>query len=198
MFDELGNKRIRDTQGRINAINEHINKLQTYCNYFKVKIEDKGLKDLLKLAQSDNFVDAAIKAKDKVNEARIKKMQLAGKAYSKYISLWRDYKNDEIKELPEKTKELCNYYQNDINSYTRLRLNKDENRLETSKGVQIPVAIAKKAFIALNGCMEGSCNDLSIPVLSYVITKTDKDTITAGCHTIPKEDIKYIAQLLQW
>lgn len=73
-----------------------------------------------------------------------------------------------------------------------------ENRIETSKGVQIPVEIAKRAFIQLNGCMEGSCNSISVPVLHYTITKTTKDAVIAGCHTIPKEDVRYIADLLKW
>ncbi len=103
-----------------------------------------------------------------------------------------------VAHLSPKIKELSNYYLNQIEAFTRLRYNSDHNRIETSKGVQIPCDIAKRAFIALNGCMKGSCNELNIPVMSYTITKTDKDTITAGCHTIPKEDIKYIAQLLNW
>ncbi len=90
LFGELGNKRIRDVQSRVNAINNHISKLQAYCNYFKVKIEDKELKGLLKLAQSDNFIESARASKDKANEAHIKKMQLAGKAYSKYLEYWRE------------------------------------------------------------------------------------------------------------
>ncbi len=81
---------------------------------------------------------------------------------------------------------------------THLRFNKDQNRVETSKGVQIPVEIAKRAYIQLNGCMEKSCKGLAVPVLHYTITETGKDYIKAGCHTIPKEDVRYIANLLNW
>lgn len=65
-------------------------------------------------------------------------------------------------------------------------------------GVEIPAEIAKRAYLALNGCLEGICKDLSIPVLNYTITETGKDYIKAGCHTIPKSDIKYISNLLGW
>ncbi len=205
LFDELGNKRIRDVQSRINAINEHINKLQTYCNYFKIKIADKELKGLLKLVQSDNFIESARIAKEKANkmierqnEAKENKLKLAAKTYTQYIKLWRENDSEAITNLPDKIKSLVNFYRNTGNAFTHLRYNKGENRIETSKGIQIPCDIAKRAFIRLNGCMEGSCNELNIPVMSYTITKTDKETITAGCHTIPKSDIKYIAQLLNW
>ena len=65
-------------------------------------------------------------------------------------------------------------------------------------GVQIPTEIAKRAYIALNGCMTGKCESLNIPVMNYTITKTTDKAIIAGCHTIPKEDIRYIANLLKW
>lgn len=32
--------------------------------------------------------------------------------------------------------------------------------------------------------MKGICNDLSIPVMSYIITKSTDKAIIAGCHTI--------------
>jgi len=46
--------------------------------------------------------------------------------------------------------------------------------------------------------MEGECKSIAVPVLSYTITETTKDYIKAGCHTIPKTDVNYIANLLNW
>lgn len=198
LFDELGNKKIRNTQDRINSINTHIERLNTYCKYFKLKVKDSELKSLLTIAAHPDFLDQARQAKDKQNAANEKTMHQAVKAFDKYITLWRQYKDEEIKELPAKTKELCNFYNNNQQAFTRLRYNSGENRVETSKGVQIPAEIAKRAFIQLNGCMEGTCDKISIPVLSYTITETTKDYIKAGCHTIPKSDIWYIANLLNW
>jgi len=198
LFTELGNKKIRDIQSRVSGINSLTGELQTYCQYFKLKIKDKELKQLLKVAASPDFLSIARQAREKEAAAMVKKMQQATKAYEQYISLWRDYKDEAIKELPDKIKSLCNFYQNNQQAFTRLRLNKEANRLETSKGVQIPAEIAKRAFIQLNGCMEGSCKDINVPVLDYTITETGKDYIKAGCHTIPKSDVWYIANLLNW
>jgi hypothetical protein len=198
LFAEVGNKRNRDIAGRISEINRNIEQLSRYYAYFGLKIKDKELKSLITLASKDDFVAQARSANEKEYAANQAKMVKAAKAYELYIDLWRKYDSEGIKELPTKTKELCNFYTKNVGSFTRLRYNKDEKRVETSKGVEIPAAIAKKAFITLNGCMEGKCDNLSIPVLNYTITKTTKDTIIAGCHTIPKADVNYIADLLNW
>lgn len=198
LFNELGNKKIRNTQDRINGINNLISELKTYCQYFKLKVKDSELKSLLKLAASENFIESARAAKDKQNADTAKKMKQAVKAFETYIALWRAYNDEAIQDLPTKTKDLCNFYRNNSESFTRLRYNTAENRLETSKGVQIPAEIAKRAFIQLNGCMEGNCNNINVPIMNYTITETTKDYIKAGCHTIPKTDINYIANLLNW
>ena len=198
LFVEIGNKRNRNIQSRVNAISTHIEKLTAYCSYFKLKIKDKELKSLLKLVASNDFVIEARAANEKEAAAMAKKMQQAAKAYEQYIDLWRAGNEQGIKDLPDTIKTLCNFYANNQQSFTRLRYNTSAKRVETSKGVEIPAEIAKRAFIALNGCMEGSCKDLSIPVLSYTITETGKDYIKAGCHTIPKSDVWYIANLLNW
>jgi len=198
-FAELGNKKIRDTESRINAIRANIGQLLAYCEYFKIPVKDKELKALIKLSESPDFVTAAREAKEKATKQADAKMKQAVKAYDKYLEYWRNFREDQAAdELPEKTKELCNYYRNNTESFTRLRFNADQNRVETSKGVQIPAEVAKRAYLALNGCLAKSCNGLSIPVLHYTITESGKDYIKAGCHTIPKTDIYYIAALLNW
>lgn len=198
LFDELGNKKNRDIQGRINGISRQIEQLNIYCQYFKLKVKDSELKRLLKIAASPDFIEQARQLKDKANAAAEKKMKEAEKAYEQYITLWREYKEEEIKEMPDKMKTLANYYNNQKAAYTRLRFNREQNRVETSKGVQIPEQIAKRAYIQLNGCMAAACNQIAVPVMNYTITKTTKEAIIAGCHTIPKADIQYIANLLNW
>ncbi len=198
LFEELENKRIRNIQDRLNSIDTHINRLNRYCQYFNIKIKDKELKKLLKVAASPDFLKDAKEAREKQIAANEKKMQQAEKAYLTYLGYWRDNNNAALLHLPNDVKELANYYQSQSDSFTRLRFNKEQNMVETSKGVQIPVPVAKRAYIALNGCLEGKCDSLQIPVLSYTITRTTDKAIVAGCHTIPKEDVKYIANLLNW
>lgn len=198
MVDELGNKRNRDVGGRMNVISRNVDQLNKYVAYFGLKIKDTELKSLLSIVSAPDFIEQAREAKAKADAANEKKLKAAAKAYNLYIDLWRKYDNEGIKDLPQKTKDLCNFYVNRKEAFTRLRFNTEANRLETSKGVQIPAEIAKRAYIQLNGCMEGTCKDISVPVMQYEITETTDKYIKAGCHTIPKEDIRYIAELLKW
>lgn len=196
LFNELGNKKIRDTQSRINVISGIMGHIEAYCKYFKLTV-GKELKKLIKLSQSPDFVQAAIEAKEKQNKATELKMKKATKVYDKYLFYWRNFQETED-VFTEQEKELIRFYYSSSQSFTRLRFNKDQNRVETSKGVQIPVEIAKRAFINLGDCLNSVCKNLSIDVLSYTITESGKDYIKAGCHTIPKEDVNYIAKVNGW
>lgn len=197
-FQELGNKRNRDIQGRVNTIQIAIGQLNKYIQYFGLKIKDTELKKLLKLVATSNFIQQAREAKAKQDAANEKKLTEGSKAYEVYVNLWRADDTEGIKNMPQKLKDAANYYHRQGEALTRLRFDKATNRVETSKGVQIPAEIAKRAYKQLNGCMEGECKDISVPVMDYTITETGKDYIKAGCHTIPKADVLYIANLLNW
>ena len=195
---ELGNKRIRNIGSRVNEAERVIAQIDAYCQYFKLPVKDKELKKLIQTAKNPQFVEMARAAAEKQAAAHEKKVKEAARAYDIYIEMWRERRDEEIKELPDNTKALINFYANQAAAYTRLRFNPDTERVETSKGVEIPAEIAKRAYFSLNGCLKSSCNDLSIPVLHYTITETGKDYIKAGCHTIPKSDVQYIATVLKW
>lgn len=198
VLQELGNKRNGDISSRVHRLNGYVNELRTYCDYFKYKIKDKELNKLLKLAASDDLVNRAKEAEEIAQKAKKEKLKKAKVAYETYMKYWREFNQPAILHMPENTEQLARYYTINAETFTHLRFNTDKNRVETSKGVQIPAEIAKRAYLQLNGCMEGICDSISVPVMEYTITKTTKDAIIAGCHTIPKEDIKYIADLLGW
>jgi hypothetical protein len=198
LYVELGNKRIRNTQDRINTINRLVNELQTYCKHFKLTVKDKELKEFIKNASKPEFLEIARQATEKAAIAKVATMKKAGKAYEQYLILWREFNEDEIRNLTSEVKNLITLYRGQIDYPTHLRFNATQNRLETSKGVLIPTEIAKRAYIQLNGCMAKECKDINVPVMNYTITETGTDFIKAGCHTIPKKDITYIANLLNW
>lgn len=195
---ELGNKRIRNIGSRVNDAKRIISQIEKYCQYFKLPVKDKELKKLIETAENPQFVEMARAAAEKQAAAHERKVKEAARAYDVYIEMWRERRDEEINELPDNTKSLISFYANQAAAYTRLRFNPDTERVETSKGVEIPAEIAKRAYFALNGCLSSSCNGLSIPVLHYTITETGKDYIKAGCHTIPKTDVQYIASVLNW
>ena len=195
---ELGNKRIRNIGSRVNEAGRIIAQIDAYCQYFKLPVKDKELKKLIETAKNPKFVELAQAAAEKQAAAHERKVKEAARAYDAYIEMWRERRDEEIKELPDNTKSLINFYAKKAAAYTRLRFNPDTERVETSKGVEIPAEIAKRAYFALNDCLKSSCNGLSIPVLNYTITETGQDYIKAGCHTIPKTDVQYIANVLNW
>lgn len=196
IFTQLGNKRNRDITSRVNSLSNTIHELNAYCNYFSLPIKDKELKALIKLAESPDLIEKARKAKELQDANDLAKMQTAAKAYDKYIALWRAYDSEAMTNMTDKQKELVNYYANKSESFTRLRFNEDAKRVETSKGVEIPVAIAHKAYKAIKDCI--NCTGIAVPVLQYSITEANTEYIKAGCHTIPQSDVKYIANLLNW
>lgn len=195
---ELGNKRIRNIGSRVNYAECIIGQIGKYCKYFNLPVTDKELKKLIETAKNPQFVELARAAAEKQAAAHEKKVKEAARAYDIYIEMWRERRDEEIKELPDNTKTLINFYANQAAAFTRLRFNPDTETVETSKGIEIPAEIAKRAYFALNGCLKSSCNGLSIPVLHYTITETGNDYIKAGCHTIPKTDVQYIATVLNW
>lgn len=196
LFTELGNKRNRDIAGRITQVNRNIAQLQAYCTFFNLPIKDKEIKSLILLSQSTDFIEKAREARKLKDANDLMKLQTAEKAHNKYIALWRLFDTEGIKSLPDKTKELSAYYTSHSQAFTRLRLNEDKNRVETSKGIEIPVEIAHRAYLAIKDCT--NCIGLNVSVLSYSITEANKEFIKAGCHTIPQADVKYIAGLLNW
>jgi len=198
LLAEIGNPKNRSLEGRILDLNNNIIKLEIYCNYFGLKIKHNSFKSLLVLAKSEDIINLAKNIQSKVLAAKLIKLKIANKAHNEYLKLWRNNDNEGIQELSQKNKDLCNFYQTNSESFTHLRYNTSQNRLETTKGIQIPVEIARKAYLALNSCLDSKCENLNIDIMSYTITKTTENAIIAGCHTIPKEDVKYIATLLNW
>jgi hypothetical protein len=199
LLSEIGNPKNRKLDNRVISLQKNVFELENYCTYFKIKnIGDVELLGLLKLCKSENIVNAAKEAKAVTDKAIQNKMKLATKAFDVYLKHWRNFDNEALKAMPDKIKDLCSYYDIHGNGFTRLRLNKSNNRLETSKGIEIPVLIALKAYTALKDCLKGNCKGLNIPVVGYTITEANTKFIKAGCHTIPQIDILYIAGLCGW
>lgn len=141
-------------------------------------------------------------------EKREAKME---KDWGTFFELWRAGSDISISNLPDSVKKNAMKFVNGNNSrysssrlnnftdkdgFTRLRYNAEKNRVETSKNVAVPAAIAKKVYDQIKGCTD--CTGLNIDVVGFTLTEANADVIVAGCHTIPQADVKYIAELLNW
>lgn len=198
LFEELGNKRNRDIQGRLNRLSEEIRQVKHYASVLEIQVPPELVR-LIDIANDPEILDKAREAKSQADLAEKIKLEEATKIFNeKYLPLWRDYDTEAISEISDKDISIIRNYQSSLNSFTRLRYDKIKERVETSKGVQIPVEIAKGVYFEIKDCLTGSCKGLNIPVLHYTITKVDSKSLVAGCHEIPVEDINYIANLLGW
>lgn len=197
LFNELGNPRNRDIQGRLNKLYQEIRQVKAYAEALEITIPPE-LQELITLSENPELVERAKEATAKKEAAEAKKLENATKIYEgTFLPLWRESKDEEINDLPENDKVAIVYY-GLKSGLTRLRYNVEKSRVETSKGVQIPVEIAKGVYLEIKDCLTGNCDKLQVPVLNYTITSVNKKRLIAGCHQIPSEDIHYIANLLNW
>lgn len=192
MFSDLGKPRIRNIDSRIKSITDTASQIKEYCVYFNIKPKGE-LKRLLKEATSDSMVSNTQAAVKRLKDGRDRKIAAANKLYKKYVDAWRDFKEYGVGQKVESTFVEISF----LMGTTRLRYNNQQKYVETSKGINIPVPIAKRAYNQLERYM-GEVHAIHIPVLNWTITNSGKEYINAGCHTIPNEDIYYIADLLGW
>lgn len=72
LISEIGNKKNRNIESRINGIALNIQELTIYNEYFGLKIKDKELIAAIKLTQSKDFLQAARVAGEKKEAAKEK------------------------------------------------------------------------------------------------------------------------------
>lgn len=199
LLSELSNIRIRNKGERIAGIQRNVQELETYVNYFRIKIQDKELKEILKLVKASNL-EAQLKEfnaeKERKEEAKKKRIK---KGFNKFLKAWHEGKEGEfIKNLSDKERKDIIWFKN-ISGFDYLRYNKVKDRVETSQFVQVPAAIAKKVYFELQdaGAFNNDEIDVNIKVTDYTIVKAGK-VIVAGCHRIPVQEAHNIAKLLHW
>jgi hypothetical protein len=82
---------------------------------------------------------------------------------------------------------------------TMLRLSKDKQNVETSKGADIPVTHAKRLWPIIQNCkaVGKGFNDRQIRLGHYTLSEIRPDgSIVVGCHDIPYAEIELIAREL--
>jgi hypothetical protein len=82
-----------------------------------------------------------------------------------------------------------------------LRVNKETQRVETSQGVEIPLAVAKRAFdwilnvIAVSGGCAGECG---YKILDFEVKEVTRKYVVIGCHKIAAKEVNRIAEGQGW
>jgi hypothetical protein len=191
----------------LNDARYQIERIEQYIGHFKIKL-DKDTKKVIKDAQDskwDEHVAAynkkkeektayeaehqtevqAKRAADKIKRAA-KKAENEKKKWEEDIAKWRA---GEIYRLPYR------YSGGEL-----LRYDAKENRIVTSKQVQVPLEAAKRLYTRVQAVIvQGGCSDnCTDKILNYQVKEISPVQLVIGCHRIPVSECLLIAQQLNW
>lgn len=164
------------------AFNQQKDLYLEYVNYFK--ISKKARKPYI-FIESDPSKDPKVAAKEilaKVDAYNLKvkkaKEKAAKKATEQAEKDFRGYEKDT--------------YYNPLNpNETFLRLSQDGQQVETSKGVKIPLKVARRILDTLKKVKGTELVDPPY-ILDYPLNQCDDKGIRVGCHAITWEEINQI------
>ena len=179
--------------------------MKVYTDLFGVTLSDTQTK-ILNISDKSQYAELlktraeAIAAQEKKEIAARKRMLKDGqKLYGEYRSAYWNYQETEFKKnLTRYQRQALDQYHYSLNYHTLLRT--DGETVETSKGMKMPVQVAKRYFsfyqrIVNNGGCDGNCN---YKMLDYEVTKASEFGLVIGCHSIPASEITHLAEQLKW
>lgn len=174
------------------------NAITKYTNLFSIELTEDQ-KVLIDIKDKDKYI-AVIKEKAAKDAKKVKESIERGKPlFEAYLIAYHNFNEKEYGETINRTQKAdAEAYHGTLNQNTLLRT--DGIQVFTSKGLKMPVNVAKRYFNFYNrvvdagGC-KGNCN---YKMLEYEVTKADKDGLTVGCHNIPVSEINNLAIQLNW
>lgn len=151
----------------------------------------KPLQKILDALDADSALDFNKQLKAQAERRQVIAKRKLMVKIAKGVELW---KSDHT--LPLST--IQNIYSLGNTAY--VRYNSSTKRIETTKGVEIPVAIAKKFWGYIQGVLAGkeTLTDCSYKILDYCVDRIDKDGIKVGCHEVEYKEALSIAKELGW
>jgi hypothetical protein len=188
---------------------QYVQQLEAYVAFFKYKL-DKKIKDLIKEVKGDKW-DKYIeeykkKQKEKENDpvyqqkrekAREARERAEIRKHGEQIQKWRNF---------EAYEPYIRTGRRNVRSTVRvdlLRYNQEQERIETSQRVQIPVEVAHvfyrhiQVMLRKGGCKSADCCDYEL-LERYTVTEITDQRIIVGCHRIKMEEVNNIAKQLKW
>lgn len=181
----------------ISNINNEINLLICYQRYFNLKLT-KEQKEIVSIKDKDGFL-SLLKKEEKAKELFNKQILTKGKSiYNKSIEAWKQYRETNFKEnLTDKEKSLLSSYKNltDLN-LTYLRSN--ETEIETSKGIHIPLEVARRFYTWFNSVKVKGCTECNKEILGYSVNSANENGLIVGCHNVNILEITQIAKKNNW
>jgi hypothetical protein len=123
--------------------------------------------------------------------ARLEKLRLARlqRKLKRDVCLWESGNLDRILPFPA-----------DVTGteLSWLRIHPGEDRIETSKGIEVPISTAFEFWQFILEVLSAGCQACDYSILDFRVDKITPDFIKVGCHTIPMAQAIKIARLLDW
>lgn len=190
-------ERARKPEKYIHEISILVNEVNQYVDFFGLKLTkaQKLIFTVNELGDYKNLLEKERKAKEARERAIIK---TGSKLYTESLNQWHNYNETEYRKgLTSKQKDLLKAYMSLQDNNTTL-LRTDGVNVETSKGVNMPVNVAKRYFNWFTGISAKGCVDCNYKMLDYPVTRADVNGLVVGCHNISIEEINNLKSKLNW
>lgn len=79
-----------------------------------------------------------------------------------------------------------------------LRINKVSRHIETSKGIKVPLEMAKRFWQFIQLQLPQGCDTCKYSILDYKVDYINAKEIKVGCHTISMKEIHAIVKRMKW
>jgi hypothetical protein len=156
------------------------NSVEKYADFLQISVP-KELKKLFLYADSEKSVGLLEKAKEKEKKAKEKKEREA-------LVRIKKFKTFELSE--------CSIY--DLGEFVYLRINKNSECIETSKGIKIPFAVAERSYRFIIAYLSNPVILMNFKILHYSVNSITDKEIIAGCHHVKMSEVHEIAKKMKW
>lgn len=162
----------------------------------KLKAADKKMIFATDIEGYEASVKKAAEADKRKQKAILKK---GLKLHPLWINAWRAYTEKDL-NLSRDDIRLVEAVEFADNNHNRVRLRTNDVNVETSKGIVMPVTVARRFYlkylsvVAAGGC-NGSCN---YKMLDFEVTRMDQTGLLVGCHDVSRAEIDHLAARLNW
>lgn len=164
------------------------NRLNKYLDYFNLKLSKEQF-NKIDIKGKEDFSQKMLIEKAKIEK---KEKSLIAKGKKLYTVYLHNFRNGLKQDFTALENQYLNKYINSIGNPVLFKIK--ENEIESTKGVKIPINIAKRY---INKFLNNELRVLD-QILNYTILKVDKDSLVVGCHNIFKNEINFLNKKLNF
>lgn len=196
-------KKVR-LEGEIQAVR---NEAALYFAHFKIKPSKEDMRiladapiDELSIAfkkKTEADKRAAAKARKQQERERLERMKVAEDTYNRWLPIWHEGNDDKLYGCFSRNERSLVHDYVDSSGLSFLRVMGD--KIETSKSIRIPMAVAHRYYKRYLTVVEsGGCSGCGFKMMGYDVNTITADSLIVGCHTILRSEIDHIAAQMGW